>query len=175
MRTGAVVGVAVVSAVFMTACSAGSPSTHTTSSSTGSTAAASVTRWWSDSAAPKNSTIHASDPSAAAAKLRPNRVGYCSLLSQTQQGIASIAHDYSGQRLEVAVTAFLDELEALAPGTLGQEWRTVGSSILGVVNSQGQGGKSLLPAGVTKAEVDAASKAISADASSFCHLDLSTS
>jgi hypothetical protein len=176
MRVGVMAGVGIASVMLMTGCGAGAhPSSSTAPSAAVSPAGVAAARWWSDSAAAKDSTIRATDPSFAAAKLRPDRATYCSLLSQTQQSIAMIARTYSGQRLQVAVTAFLDELEAVAPGALAQEWRTVGSSMLAVIDSQGRSGKALLPAGMTKNDVNAASKRISADASSECNLTLAAS
>ena len=129
-----------------------------------------ATRWWSNSAAKDGSTIDPSDPTAAAAHLKPNRDQYCSMLKQTVGAGKSILPGATATdpRLLASTEAFVAELQAVAPAQVSSQWKTLGDVLIQFVKT---GGKSA--GSVSTSALTAAATTISTDAKSRCHVDIS--
>lgn len=163
MRTAVVATALAASA--LTGCTS---STHAASLPSTSPA----TRWWSNSVVSVGSTIAASDPTAAAAKLSQSRDEYCQMLKQTLAVGKSLLPSAQAKdpRLLPTTEAFVSEVEAVAPAQVLPSWKTLGPVILQLVRSGGS-----LPTanpGSSTANLKAA-EAINSDAKSNCHVDLS--
>jgi hypothetical protein len=160
-----------IAATSLVSCSANAAH-HTTTSAPSQASTAVATRWWSNSAVDSGSTIDASRPDSAAANLQPSRTDYCGMLEQT---IASGKSPLSGMAasdpaLRNTMTAFIGELEKVAPAEVSADWQVVGTAVLGLVNA---GGKAPKTAAVDGTAVQNATAAIAADAESGCGVDLS--
>jgi hypothetical protein len=129
-----------------------------------------ATRWWSNSAATDGSTIDPSDPTAAAARLKPNRDQYCTMLKQTVGAGKSILSGATATdpRLLASTEAFVAELQAVAPSEVSSQWKTLGDVLIQFVKT---GGKSA--GNVSTSALTAAAATISTDAKSRCHVDIS--
>lgn len=150
-------------AVVATACS--------TAHGSGGNAAPAAVRWWSDSAASAGSRIDPAHPGAAAQGLRPSRTQYCAVLRQTLDSGSSIlagvgAHDPARV---AATTAFVTELEHLAPAPVQSAWAVVGPVVTALVKP-GAGTPAMSNADA--ARVAAATETINTDAKSECGLEL---
>lgn len=151
------------------------PTTTAARASTGTSAAPTpqstvATRWWSNSAATDGSTINPADPTAAAAHLKPNRDQYCAMLKQTVSAGKSILPGASASdpRLIASTEAFVAELQAVAPSQVAAQWKTLGDVLVEFVKSGGTSAGSSSGAALTTAAA-----AISTDAKSRCHVDIS--
>jgi hypothetical protein len=131
-----------------------------------------ATRWWSNGAASDGSTIDPSDPTAAAAKLKPNRDQYCAMLKQTVAAGKSILPGATANdpRLLASTEAFVAELQAVAPSQVSKQWQTLGDVLVQFVKSGGQSSGD-----ASTAKLTAAATVISTDAKSRCGVDISSS
>lgn len=150
--------------------SSGHLATTSTGAQTGSTTAS--VRWWSNSAVQAGSTIDATRPDVAAARLQPSRTDYCHMLTQT---LASGKSPLAGvgaadPRLRSAMTAFISELQKVAPASVSADWRVVGGAVLALVNA---GGKAPKGSSLDGTAVEKAAAAIAADAGHSCGVNLS--
>ena len=132
-----------------------------------------ATRWWSVPGAAKGSRIDPVHPAAVAARLRPSRTAYCTVLRQTTAAGRSVlpttdAHD---PVLILSTQAFVGELTALAPAPVHAAWVTAGTAVLALVRS---GGDLDTVQVAHPAAVRAATSAIAVDAKKVCHLDVSS-
>lgn len=132
-----------------------------------------ATRWWSNSVVSAGSTIAASDPTSAAAKLTSSRDEYCQMLKQTLAVGKSLLPSAQAKdpRLLPTTEAFVSEIEAVAPAQVVPSWKVLGPVILQLVRSAGS-----LPTsqpGDTSGNLKAA-ETINADAKANCKLDLSS-
>jgi hypothetical protein len=168
-------GIAVALGVVLSsaACSGSGTSSATHAHAAAPTnAAATATRWWSNSAAQVGSAISAEHPEAVAGHLRPSRADYCLMLRQTTASRHSIMPGVAGGTalLLTTTTAFVSELQHVAPAAVTEPWRTLGSAVLLLVASDGKA------SGTTKvdaAAVQRASTLIATDAKHSCGVDLS--
>ena len=166
-RTGIIVTVAMTLSVA--GCGGSSPSHPAMPAST-----TVATRWWQDDAAAVGSTINPNNPTAAARKLHPDRQSYCTILSETVSAGHNILAGVSATdpATLVTVTAWLAELQAVAPTQLDAAWHTMSSAITTLIGSHGSATSPLVPAGMTAAQISQASQTIAADAKSSCGLTL---
>jgi hypothetical protein len=159
-----------VAAGSLVACTS---STHRATTPTGAPTGSTVAsvRWWSNSQVQAGSTIDASKPDAAVAKLQPSRTDYCHMLTQTvasgKSPLAGVAA--TDPKLRSSMTAFIGELQKVAPAAVSSDWKVVGTAVLALVNA---GGKAPKASAVDGAALQKASAAIAADASSSCGVDL---
>ncbi len=159
-----------IAVMASTACSG---SQHAGSGSTPSAPNSTVaTRWWSDNAADKGSTISLGDPTAAAGKLHPDRREYCTMLQQTVAAGKSILPGVTraDPRLLASTEAFVSELQQVAPSQVSKQWKLLGDALVEFVKSQGQSLGS-----VTTQQMAVAAQVISTDASQQCHVNVAAS
>ena len=176
-RVAAASAAALASVLFVAGCDSGGKAHSSTPapSGGGSSAATAVgksfkaVRWWSNSAAPLGSAVDVSHPTALASSLHPSRGDYCQMLTQTQSagktlftGVAA-----TNAELQVTITAFAAEIEAVAPSQVSGAWRTLGRAIVTVARS---GGDVAHLKGVDAKIVQKAAATISADATASCHI-----
>jgi len=128
-----------------------------------------ATRWWSDDAATKGSTIDPSRPDAAAAQLHPSQPQYCAVLRQTVQANKSLlaAGSATDPTLRTEGKAFVAEIQRLAPESVAGDWKVLGAALTQFLDSNG---KSL---GASTATVTQSAKAVIADAKTNCDVTLS--
>ena len=131
-----------------------------------------ATRWWSNSAGPAGSTIDPQHPDAAAAHLSPSLSEYCGMLRQTVAAGQSILPNVTANdpALLTSTKAFVAELEAVAPASIGGSWRVVGPAVLALIES---GGSPMRVKGIDAAAVRKAVGTVAADAKRSCGVDLS--
>ena len=157
LRRAHVLGIAVASAVVLvtTGCapvsSAGpvsaSPSAEVESAEVESTQVE-IDRWWSPT-------------------------DYCQALDDTLAAggnLFAIDTDAASPEYTATATAFIRDIQGLAPAELEDAWDTLGGVLLAMIDSGGDATQLDLPAGVESADVDAASIAISAHAEDTCGL-----
>jgi hypothetical protein len=160
-----------------TACTSDSksPTGSTASPASGASSSSNfvATRWWSNSAAKRESTIDAKDPESAARKLQPSRADYCGMLKQTVAAGKSILPGVTAQdpALLTSTKALMAELQAAAPASVSRPWRVLGSAVVAIVAS---GGDTTKVKGINGAAVQQAAAAVSADAKRNCGVDLSS-
>ena len=130
------------------------------------------TRWWSNSAVSTGSTIDQSHPDSAAAKLHPSRHDYCRMLEQTLAAGKTILSGASASdpALIDSMTAFISELQRVAPAEVTAAWRVLGKTVLALVESGGVAPKA---SGGDGAAIQSAAAAVAADAKMNCNVDLS--
>jgi hypothetical protein len=130
-------------------------------------------RWWSNGAAVAGSSIDKRDPAALAARLHSSQEQYCSMLRQTVRAGRTILPNVTAKdpALLTSTTAFLAELEAVAPARVAGPWRVVGSAVITLVASGGDASK---VHGVDAAAVRKAVSTVAADAKHSCGVDLSS-
>ena len=171
---------AVLASVLVLAGCGGSSAKHAlppAPSSGGSTAATAAgksfkaVRWWSNSAAALGSSVDVAHPTALAAKLHASRADYCQMLTQTKAagktlftGVVATNAD-----LQLTITAFTAEIEAVAPSQVSGAWRTLGRAIVTMARS---GGDVAHLKGINAKSVQAAAATISRDAVTACHLSI---
>jgi hypothetical protein len=132
-----------------------------------------VSRWWSTSESEVGSTVEAGDADDATKVLAPDRGAYCQALADTMAAGNSIFPadiDVGSPAYLGAVTTFVREMQAMAPGEVSAQWRVLGDTILAVVESEGDATRLVLPDGVTAESVQAASDAVGANAQEACGL-----
>jgi len=176
-RAVAVSAAALASVLVIAGCDSGGgthAATATTPSSSAPSAAVagksfSAVRWWSNSAASAGSAVDVNNPAANASSLHPSRSDYCQMIAQTQKagktlftGVAA-----SNTDLQVTITAFAAEIEAVAPSQVSGAWRTLGRAIVMMARS---GGDVAHLKGIDAKSVQQAAATISADATAVCHL-----
>jgi len=158
MRGRWAAGVALAGVLATAACSgASAPAKHVSPTS--------ATRWWSNSAVGVGSTLAPGATDAAATRLHPSRTQYCTMLRQTVAAGRSVLTGASGRAATTATTAFVAEVQAVAPTAIAPSWRTLGPALVTVAH-----GGTLS----SSAAVQQAGAAIAADAKSACHLDLAS-
>ena len=83
-----------------------------------------ATRWWSDDAGTKGSTIDPHNPAADAAKLHPSQQEYCAVLRQTVAANQSLLPETSATdpAMAAASEAFVAEVQRLAPSGISGQW-----------------------------------------------------
>lgn len=130
-------------------------------------------RWWSNNAVSAGSTIDKLNPTAAAGRLHTSQDQYCSMLRQTVRAGRSILPNVTAKdpALLTSISAFLSELEAVAPARVAGPWRVVGSAVITLVASGGDASK---VHGVDAAAVRTAVSTVAADAKHSCGVDLSS-
>ena len=132
-----------------------------------------ATRWWSNGAAVAGSSIDRRNPAALAGRLHTSQEQYCSMLRQTVRAGRTILPNVTAKdpALLASTTAFLAELEAVAPARVAGPWRVVGSAVITLVASGGDASK---VHGVDAAAVREAVSTVAADAKHSCGVDLSS-
>jgi hypothetical protein len=168
VRSALLIGVAVLGLgpLGLAACSSGHPAAGPTP-----TSSYTATRWWSNSMVKLGSVIDPAHPRAGAAHLHSSRAEYCTMLSQTLHNSGSVLPGISATdpALLTSTTAFVAEIQAVAPGEVSAAWKLLGDALVALVKT---GGNPTLASGVTGPQVNAASATITADARSGCGLDL---
>lgn len=131
-----------------------------------------ATRWWSNTAEVAGSRIDPADPGAGAAKLHPSRSDYCGMLRQTLAAGHSILPGATATdpALRAAATAFVSELQGVAPGEVRASWQTLGTVLMTLVRP---GGSASALKGLDASKIRSAVTSVSADAKSRCGVDLS--
>lgn len=164
---------ATVLAASVAACSGASHS-GAASDSTSISSASNDTRWWSNSATSAGSRVDTSKPDAVAAKLHPSRTDYCGMLRQT---VAAGKAVFGGASADPAwvhtLTAFVQELQRVAPQQVSADWQLLGDSMLTLVRNAGK-----TPAphpAAAPAAIEQAAAHVAADAKTTCNVDLAAS
>jgi hypothetical protein len=168
-RRGRVAGVllAVLVAVSLSACTPGQDSGGAVVD--GGTAS----RWWSTPRDAAGSTVDPDD--AAGTSLKPDRAAYCQALQDTAdagQGLFPDDVDASSPGYITTATAFVREMQAMAPEEVQDAWQTLGSVVIALVSAGGDVGALSLPEGISADDVTVASEAIAAHAHDECGVDL---
>lgn len=146
-----------------------------TGCSSGSAAGGSATpqpqagRWWSNGAAAVGSNVDASDPTAAAARLRPSQKDYCGMLAETMKSGRSVLPGAGGSGSVATLRAFVAEIQQVAPAEVSGAWRVLGPALVGFASSQGS---SLGTSSADATSLSLAAQRISAHAAKVCHVDL---
>jgi hypothetical protein len=119
-------------------------------------------------------TDAAAAKAVAAAKWWQNGSGYCGMLEQTLKAGKSILPNASASdpTLHGVTTAFISDLERVAPANVAPSWKVLGDLIIKLV--QANGDPSAVK-GVDVAKVQAAVAAVSTDAKSRCGVKLAPS
>jgi hypothetical protein len=140
-----------------------------TGTSSGSTVVAK--RWWSNSAVTAGSTIDAAHPKSAAAKLHPSRDDYCRMIEQTLAAGKSILPQAraSDPAYIESMTAFIGELQKVAPAEITADWRVVGTAVVTLVRSGGVAPKT---GSGDAAAIERATSEVATDAKKNCDVDL---
>ena len=173
--------VAVCSAVALVpgvaACSGGGggPSTPAPSVQVATQATAAplpAVRWWSNGAAAAGSTIDTRNPQAMVSRLHPSQPQYCTMLRQTVRAGRTILPGVTAKdpALLASTSAFVAEIQAVAPARVAGPWRVLGSAVITLVASGGDASK---VHGVDVAAVRKAAGTVAADAKHSCGVDLS--
>lgn len=127
-----------------------------------------VDRWWSNGVDEAGSPIRPGD----ADKIEPDEDLYCGMLRSTSEAGESIFPadiDPSDEEYVATVTAFFDEVQALAPTELQESWGELAALIDALVEA-GDDLESLDTSGIDAAAVQAASEAITEHAATVCDL-----
>lgn len=127
-----------------------------------------VDRWWSNGVDEAGSPIRPGD----ADKIEPNEDVYCGMLRATSEAGESIFPsdiDPSDEEYVATVTAFFDEVQALAPTELQESWGEL-SALIDALIEAGDDLESLDTSGIDAAAVQAASEAITEHAATVCGL-----
>jgi hypothetical protein len=129
-------------------------------------------RWWSNSAVKAGSTIDAANPKSAAAKLHPSRDDYCRMIRQTLAvGKTILPHASASDPAYIeSMTAFIGELQRVAPTEITAEWQVVGTAVVTLVRSGGAAPKT---ASADGAAIEKAASVVATDANKNCNVDLS--
>lgn len=131
------------------------------------------TRWWETPRSAAGSEIDAADPEAGARSLSPDRDAYCAILEQTAErgeGFIPADIDPANENYVAASSAFVHEVQALAPAEVREDWETYGAMLLALFESGGDIESLLLPDALTAEQIDAAAVAIDEDARARCGL-----
>ncbi len=174
------IGLGLISVVAVTAAGTGcsksthhSTPAHTASSSKASAtaAAATPTRWWSNSAVQVGSPIDPANPGAATAKLHPSQADYCGMLKQTVKAGKSLvtSAQTADTRVRIGIEAFVPEISKVAPSPVDSQWRVLGPVVLAAAKA---GALPSSGAGAGTAQALQAVSVVAADAKSRCGLDL---
>jgi hypothetical protein len=148
--------------------SACTSSKHTTPPTTSASPVAAATRWWSNSVVAAGSTVDATSPGAAAARLQPSRTDYCGMLKQTVESNTVLSGLHPGDtKLQTSAKAFVAEIVKVAPAAVQPAWQTLGPVIVSIVQS---GAGSAATVGTAKNLL--AAQTIASDAKSSCNVDL---
>lgn len=162
-----------VAATAVAGCSGGShkSSSHSSGAPLGAERST-ATRWWSNSAVSAGSKIDPAHPKAAAGKLHPSDTDYCGMLSDTLKARKSILPGASASdpALQQAATAFIAEIERVAPLQVKGAWDVLGTVIIAL--AKGGSTPTALPSMDTAAVTQAATT-VATDAKKRCGLDLS--
>ena len=129
-----------------------------------------VDRWWSNGVNDAGSVIHSGD----ADEIAPDEDLYCDMLTATTDAGESIFPediDPSDEAYVRTIEAFFDEVTALAPGDLGDDWATVYTVVEALVEAQGDPAQ-LADADIDAAAVQEASQRITDHAVASCGLTL---
>ncbi|SOD74779.1 hypothetical protein SAMN05892883_3970 [Jatrophihabitans sp. GAS493] len=170
--TLAAAGVAVVSVAGCTSAAKVTPAGGATSSNK----PVIPTRWWSDAAGSAGSKIDISNPTAAAAALKPDSKTYCSVLSDTLSSGKSVFSGAASTDPGIATStkAWIAELTALSPTELHASWNTFGDALTALLVSASKASGAALPKQSQSEQnaVSAATAAIGSQARSVCNVDL---
>lgn len=129
-----------------------------------------VDRWWSNGVDEAGSQIRPGD----ADKIEPDEDLYCGMLRATSEAGESIFPsdiDPTDEEYVATVTAFFDEVQALAPAELQESWSEVASLVDALVQA-GDDLENLDTSGIDAAAVQAASETITEHATVTCGLTL---
>jgi hypothetical protein len=172
LRRTAVGCLAAVVAATLTGCSSSAAHPRSTSAPANAAAVA-ATRWWSNSAVHSGSTLARNHPDSALSKLRPSRKDYCGMLRQTvTAGKTVLPHGAASDPLLIeSLSAFIGELQKVAPPAVAADWQLLGYAILPLVKAGGKAPKTSALDGPT---VQKAASAVAADAKRSCGVDLSS-
>jgi hypothetical protein len=132
-----------------------------------------ATRWWSNSAVQTGSKISKTRPDSAVTKLHPSRKDYCGMLEQTvAAGKALLPHGAASDPAVIdSLSAFIGELQKVAPAEVAADWQVLGKAMLALVKAGGKAPKTPVVDGAT---VNTAATSVAADAKQICRIDLSS-
>lgn len=133
-----------------------------------------VVRWWSTPDEEVGSIIDGSEGDSSV-DLEPNLGAYCQALDDTVSagnGLFPEGVDPASDEYAESVTAFVREMQAMAPDEMQDAWQDLGGVMLAIVAARGDASKLDLPAEATEASIASASDTISAHAQSDCGLSI---
>lgn len=129
-----------------------------------------IDRWWDNGVAGAGSPIRPGDVD----KIEPDEELYCAMLRSTSDAGESIFPtdiDPSDEEYVATVTAFFDEVQALAPPELQESWGDVWSLVEMLIQANGDLGK-LEANDLDAAAMQTASETITEHATTACGLTL---